>query len=122
MNVNKPKAGFDIKDLYDSVYTADKNLMQGAISVNLPDIPTNMRAEGGTSPRTFMETNIIKNLITSYYDVVRKNVGDLVPKTVMAFLVNQSKNIAQRELVQELYKENNVEDLLSEDPIVQQKR
>ena len=46
------------------------------------------------NPRIMMETMIIKNLINSYFSIVKKNVGDLVPKTVMAFLINQSKSIA----------------------------
>ena len=53
-----------------------------------------MRAGRSPSMREKMETNIIKNLITSYFDVVRKNISDSVPKTIMAFLVNQSKSLA----------------------------
>lgn len=41
-----------------------------------------------------METTIVKNLIVSYFDTVRKTMSDMVPKTVMAFLVNKSKNQA----------------------------
>jgi len=51
-----------------------------------------------------METIMIQNLIQSYFAIVKKNVADLVPKTIMAFLVNESKSIAQRELVSEIYK------------------
>ena len=40
----------------------------------------------------------------------------------MAFLVNESKNIAQRELVCEIYKQANLEELLVEDPLVAQTR
>ena len=40
----------------------------------------------------------------------------------MAFLVNQSKEIAQRELVGEIYKLSNLDDLLVEDPLVAQAR
>ena len=65
-----------------------------------------------------METNIIKNLITSYFNVVRKNISDIVPKTIMNFLVNQSKVIAQSELVNAIYKDASMEELLVEDPIV----
>lgn len=36
----------------------------------------------------------------------------------MAFLINESRNIAQRELVGEIYKFNNLDELLVEDPIV----
>ena len=69
-----------------------------------------------------METVIIQNLIQSYFSIVKKNIADLVPKTVMAFLINESRNIAQRELVGEIYKLGNLDDLLIEDPLVTQTR
>lgn len=51
------------------------------------------RAEAGdSSPRSSMEIRIIKNLITSYFNIVRKNMNDIVPKTIIAFLVNKTKN------------------------------
>jgi dynamin 1-like protein len=53
---------------------------------------------------------------------VKKNIADIVPKTIMAFLVNESKNIAQRELVSEIYKQSNLDELMIEDPIVTQTR
>jgi len=65
-----------------------------------------------------METIIIQNLIQSYYAIVKKNISDLVPKTVMSFLVNQSRSIAQRELVCEIYKIGNLDELLEEDPMI----
>jgi len=40
----------------------------------------------------------------------------------MAFLVNESKNIAQRELVCEIYKQGGLDELLVEDPIIAQTR
>ena len=52
-----------------------------------------------------METRVIQNLIQSYFDLVKKNIADLVPKTVMAFLVNESRKIAQSELVECIYKQ-----------------
>jgi hypothetical protein len=36
----------------------------------------------------------------------------------MAFLINESRAIAQRELVGEIYKFGNLEELLVEDPVV----
>ncbi len=69
-----------------------------------------------------METLMIQNLIQSYFAIVKKNIADLVPKTIMAFLINESKNIAQRELVGEIYKQANLEALLVEDPEISQKR
>jgi dynamin 1-like protein len=60
-----------------------------------------------------METTIIKNLIISYFGTVRKTINDMVPKTVMAFLVNKSKNQAQHILVQRIYNDGqNLDSLL----------
>lgn len=92
---------------------------------NLPKMisgyPHPMRP-GVPSSRDCMETCIIKNLISSYYHVVKKNINDLVPKTVMCFLVNQSKMMAEKEMVSNLYKSNDLEVLLQEDPYVNKKR
>ena len=103
-------------------YQAEQNIHKGIRPVNLPRIPGFMRASGENSPRSMMETKIIKNLIHSYFNVVRKNVNDSVPKTIMAFLVNQVKKIAQRELVSQLYTERSMESLLEEDPLIGKKR
>ena len=46
----------------------------------------------------------------------------MVPKTIMAFLVNESKGIAQRELVSEIYKSGNLDELMVEDPAIMQTR
>jgi hypothetical protein len=89
--------------------------------VILPAIPSKMRATNENS-RIVMETLMIQNLIKSYFAIVKKNIADLVPKTIMAFLINESKNIAQRELVGEIYKLGNFEDLMVEDPVISQTR
>ena len=52
------------------------------------------------SCRVIMETRVIQNLIQSYFDLVKKNIADLVPKSIMAFLINESRRIAQSELVE----------------------
>ena len=46
-----------------------------------------------------------ENLLTSYFDVVRKNILDTVPKAIMYFLVNSSKENMQNELMRVLYRE-----------------
>jgi hypothetical protein len=87
----------------------------------LQAIPTQMRP-GMPTNRDLMETMIIKNLISSYYHVVKKNINDLVPKTIMCFLVNQSKIMAEKEMVSQLYKSDELASLLHEDPNIAKKR
>jgi len=91
------------------------------IGNNNSSFPNQMRP-GFPSSRDVMETCIIKNLISSYYNVVKKNVSDLVPKTIMCFLVNESKRMAETEMINQLYKSSELEVLLQEDPYVARKR
>ena len=53
-----------------------------------------MRPENQESSRVVMETRVIQNLIESYFNLFKKNIADMIPKTVMAFLVNESRKIA----------------------------
>ena len=69
-----------------------------------------------------VEVEIIKALISSYFDIVRKNIGDMVPKTVMCFLVNHAKENVQSTLVQRLYRDSSLDDLLRETDDTAQRR
>ena len=60
--------------------------------------------------------------MSSYFEIVRKNVSDLVPKSIMHFLVNMSKEHIQNELVRCLYKEELFEELLEENPAISARR
>lgn len=53
---------------------------------------------------------------------MRKSIQDLVPKAIMHFLVNYTKESVQNRLVSSLYRENLFEDLLKEDPTISSKR
>jgi dynamin 1-like protein len=46
-----------------------------------------------------METRVIQNLIYSYFKIIKKNISDMVPKTIMYFMINESRKLAQSELV-----------------------
>lgn len=69
-----------------------------------------------------METELIRALISSYFNIVRETIADQVPKAVMHLLVNHSKDVVQNRLVSELYKEDLFGDLLYEDDGIKAER
>lgn len=85
-----------VKDFHN--YEINKYMQKNIKPIHLPHMAEFKRAEdndpGQSSPRANMETKIIKDLIVSYFGTVRKTMNDMVPKTIMAFLVNKSKNDA----------------------------
>lgn len=90
--------------------------------VRLPHAPEKMRCNHPPTDRERTETEIIKALIRSYFDIVKKNFIDLVPKTIMRFLVITFKEGLQNELVSELYKEQTMRELMRETDEVASKR
>jgi dynamin 1-like protein len=90
--------------------------------VRLPHVPEKMRCNYQPTERDRAETEIIKTLIRSYFDIIKKNFTDLVPKTIMRFLVITFKDGLQNELVSELYKEQTMKELMRETEDVASKR
>jgi len=68
------------------------------------------------------DCKVIERLIKSYFCIVRKSIQDSVPKAVMHFLVNYVQDNLQSELVSQLYKPNEIEDLLAESEHIAQRR
>ncbi len=69
-----------------------------------------------------METELIRRLISSYFNIVRETIADQVPKAVMHLLVNHSKDVVQNRLVSELYREEMFQELLYEDDAIKAER
>jgi dynamin 1-like protein len=91
--------------------------------VHLPQVPDTMKqTDVPPSDRELTEMHVIKSLIDSYFKVVRKNFIDMVPKTIMFFLVNHVKDALQNELVSELYREAEIGGLMKEAEDVAQRR
>jgi dynamin 1-like protein len=61
-------------------------------------------------------------LITSYYNIVKREMIDTVPKAITFTLVNYSKENLQRELLQELYKPEILDGLMKESEFVVNRR
>ncbi|CAH0019372.1 unnamed protein product [Clonostachys rhizophaga] len=78
--------------------------------------------EPAMTDREAMETELIRALISSYFNIVRESIADQVPKAVMHLLVNHCKDVVQNRLVTELYKETLFEELLYEDDAVKKER
>lgn len=72
--------------------------------------------------REHLETELIRRLISSYFNIVRETTADQVPKAIMHLLVNHSKDVVQNRLVSSLYKEDLFEELLYEDDGIKQER
>jgi len=58
----------------------------------------------------------------SYFNIVRKNTQDTIPKSIMHFLVSDSKEKIHNRLVQRLYRDELFEELLGESPEIAAKR
>ncbi|KAG0374116.1 vacuolar protein sorting-associated protein 1 [Mortierella sp. AD032] len=84
--------------------------------------PAVLKASGNLSEREQIETEVIKLLISSYFNIVKRTVIDTVPKAIMLNLVNMAKEELQRELLQELYKTEVLEELLKESEFTQNRR
>ncbi|KAL2171907.1 hypothetical protein VTG60DRAFT_1294 [Thermothelomyces hinnuleus] len=78
--------------------------------------------EPAMTEREAMETELIRALISSYFNIVRESIADQVPKAIMHLLVNHCKDVVQNRLVSELYKESLFEELLYEDDTVKKER
>ena len=98
----------------------DQNNNEGKIA--LPIVPDIVATSEDPSEREKIEAEIIKFFIVSYFNVVRKNIADYVPKAIMYFMVNTIKDSIQRELVTQLYKEELFDTLLKEDEVIIEKR
>ncbi|GMI92434.1 dynamin-related protein 3A, non responding to oxylipins 15, ARABIDOPSIS DYNAMIN-LIKE 2 [Hibiscus trionum] len=60
------------------------------------------------------EIVVTKLLVKSYFDIVRKNIQDLVPKAIMCFLVNNAKRNLHDTSIKLLYREDLFEELFQE--------
>lgn len=85
--------------------------------------PPSLKASGTLTDREAMETDVIKLLITSYFNITKRTVIDMVPKAIMLNLVNHAKEAMQRELLQALYQPELLNELMKEsDHVVARRR
>ncbi|KAH7166119.1 Dynamin central region-domain-containing protein [Dactylonectria macrodidyma] len=76
--------------------------------------PPTLKASGTLSERENIEVEVIKLLISSYYNIVKRTMIDMVPKAVMLNLVQFTKDEMQRELLENMYRTDTLDELLKE--------
>lgn len=90
--------------------------------IHLREPPTILRPSETHTEQEAIEIAITKLLLRSYYDIVRKNIEDSVPKAIMHFLVNHTKRDLHNVFIKKLYRENLFEEMLQEPEEVAMKR
>ncbi|KAI9209699.1 Dynamin central region-domain-containing protein [Polychytrium aggregatum] len=88
----------------------------------LENPPPVLKASGNLSEREYMETEVIKLLLQSYFNIVKRTAADIIPKSIMLNLVAYTKEELQRELLAELYKPEVFDDSLKESEQTLQRR
>lgn len=90
-------------------------LRAGVYPVRESSEEKSLQGEIGTlDPQMERQVETIRNLADSYIKIVSKTVRDLVPKTVMFFIINNVKEFIGQELLAHLYSGGNQNDLMKE--------
>ncbi|KFY71878.1 hypothetical protein V501_09000 [Pseudogymnoascus sp. VKM F-4519 (FW-2642)] len=93
-------------------FFASKSNKKKAAAMEAP--PPSLKASGTLSERETVEVEVIKLLINSYYNIVKRTVIDMVPKAIMLNLVQYTKDEMQRELLENMYRTDTLDELLKE--------
>lgn len=107
---------------FGSFFSAAKKGDKQAKKPSMEAPPPVIRPQTALNERETMETEVIKLLIHSYFNIVKREMIDMVPKAISLTLVNHSKDNLQRELLQELYKPDVLDELLKESEYVVSRR
>ncbi|XP_058771706.1 dynamin-related protein 3A-like [Vicia villosa] len=98
------------------------SMEQSFSMIHLTEPPPILRPSDTNSETETVEITVTKLLLKSYYDIVRKNIEDLIPKAIMHFLVNNTKRELHNVFIKKLYRDNLFEEMLQEPDEVALKR
>ncbi len=118
-DVVRPGTGYNDYDQF--VWLPTSQHLATLLTIH-PQPPSPTQGDPELTEREALETELIRRLISSYFNIVRETIADQVPKAVMHLLVNHSKDVVQNRLVSELYKEELFGDLLYEDDGIKAER
>ncbi|CBK22479.2 uncharacterized protein [Blastocystis hominis] len=69
-----------------------------------------------------ISAEIVKRILKSYFDIVRKKLIDAIPKAIVYMLVNKVMEQMTATVVEELFNDQAVVEMLAEDPGITKKR
>jgi dynamin 1-like protein len=110
-----------IRDSYEGGFVGSPMFGQQTTNANSLQ-PSDPESAPALTEREALETELIRRLISSYFNIVRETIADQVPKAIMHLLVNHSKDVVQNRLVSSLYKEDLFQELLYEDDTIKAER
>ncbi|XP_058761952.1 dynamin-related protein 3A-like [Vicia villosa] len=105
------------KPHYDPVQS-----VHSSSTIHLREPPSVLRPSERSSETLAVEITVTKLLLRSYYEIVRKNVEDLIPKAIMHFLVNNTKRELHNVFITNLYRDDLFEEMLQEPNEISVKR
>ncbi|BDA44916.1 Dynamin-related protein DNM1 [Coccomyxa sp. Obi] len=88
----------------------------------LPQPPFTLRVPTSITEQEEVQVEVTRLLVECYFDIVRANLQDAVPKAVMHFLVLRVQRGLQQHLIKTLYREDLFKDMMSEREDVAAKR
>jgi dynamin 1-like protein len=80
---------------------------------------------GASKEMTNHQSSEMKDLVqigTKYFDLIRDQIKDLVPKAVVRFLVDESTRLLRPKMIEAIFNTSDVGDLLQEDQTITRKR
>jgi len=73
-----------------------------------------LKVPKAASDQEGVQVEVTRVLVDSYFDIVRKNLQDAVPKAIMNFLVGATRRALQQHLIRSLYREDLLGELMAE--------
>lgn len=104
------------------------NSSSGTININGNKTVTsesngvNSKSETSLDPQLERQVETIRNLVESYMRIVTKTFRDLVPKFIMHFLINSTKQFMCSDLWSTLFHQSDQENLMEESPEEERRR
>ncbi|CAL9123769.1 unnamed protein product [Musa acuminata var. zebrina] len=104
-------------------YNAPVQTLEHSFSmIQLREPPIVLKPSENQTEQEALEIAITKLLLKSYYDIVRKNIEDSVPKAIMHFLVNHTKRELHNVFIMQLYSDGKFDEMLKEPDDITAKR